>query len=153
MSEMADVLREIGTIARALDSISNIEFKQYELTKGQYLYLVRICEHPGIIQERVADMLNVDRTTAARAIQKLTQNELIEKRMDENNKKNKQLYPTAKRLKIFPIIQRENKYSTGVALKGFTDEERKVAENLLSRMRKNVATNWNYVKKGNQRRY
>lgn len=48
---MADVLREIGAISRALDSISNIEFKKYELTKGQYLYLVRICENPGIIQE------------------------------------------------------------------------------------------------------
>lgn len=91
---MADVLREIGAISRALDSISNIEFKKYELTKGQYLYLVRICENPGIIQERVAEMLKVDRTTAARAIQKLTQNGLIEKRMGVTNKKNKQLFPT-----------------------------------------------------------
>lgn len=30
---MKDVLREIGMIARSLDSISNIEFKQYDLTK------------------------------------------------------------------------------------------------------------------------
>ncbi len=44
---MKEILREIGMIARALDSISNIEFKEYELTKGQYLYLVRICESPG----------------------------------------------------------------------------------------------------------
>ena len=36
---MENILREIGTIARALDSISNIEFKEFELTKGQYLYL------------------------------------------------------------------------------------------------------------------
>ena len=28
-------------IARALDSISNIEFKELSLTRGQYLYLVR----------------------------------------------------------------------------------------------------------------
>lgn len=41
---MKEILREIGVIARALDSISNIEFKEYDLTKGQYLYLVRICE-------------------------------------------------------------------------------------------------------------
>ncbi len=65
-----DILREIGMIARALDSISNIEFKEYDLTKGQYLYLVRICENPGIIQEKLAEMIKVDRTTAARAIKK-----------------------------------------------------------------------------------
>ena len=67
---MRDQLREIGMIARALDSISNIEFKELELTKGQYLYLVRICEEPGIIQEKLAELIKVDRTTAARAIQK-----------------------------------------------------------------------------------
>ena len=65
---MTDILREIGMIARALDSISNIEFKELDLTKGQYLYLVRICENPGVIQEKVAEMIKVDRTTAARAI-------------------------------------------------------------------------------------
>lgn len=30
---MTDILREIGMIARALDSISNIEFKELDLTK------------------------------------------------------------------------------------------------------------------------
>ena len=77
---MKEVLREIGMVARALDSISNIEFKEYDLTKGQYLYLVRICENPGIIQERLAEMIKVDRTTAARAIKKLEIQGFIEKR-------------------------------------------------------------------------
>ena len=76
---MKEILREIGMIARALDSISNIEFKEYDLTKGQYLYLVRICENPGIIQEKVAELIKVDRTTAARAIKKLEMNGFIVK--------------------------------------------------------------------------
>ena len=84
---MKEILREIGMIARALDSISNIEFKEYELTKGQYLYLVRICENPGIIQEKLSEMIKVDRTTAARAIKKLELNGFIEKKEDESNKK------------------------------------------------------------------
>jgi len=84
---MKEILREIGMIARALDSISNIEFKEVELTKGQYLYLIRICEHPGIIQEKLAEMIKVDRTTAARAIKRLEIQGLIEKKNDDNNKK------------------------------------------------------------------
>lgn len=31
---LKEILREIGMIARALDSISNIEFKEYDLTRG-----------------------------------------------------------------------------------------------------------------------
>ncbi len=86
---MKEILREIGMIARALDSISNIEFKELELTKGQYLYLVRICENPGIIQEKLAEMIKVDRTTVARAIKQLEVHGFIEKKDDEHNKKNK----------------------------------------------------------------
>lgn len=86
---MKEILREIGVIARALDSISNIEFKEYDLTKGQYLYLVRICEEPGIIQEKLAEMIKVDRTTAARAIKKLELHGFIEKKDDPVNKKSK----------------------------------------------------------------
>ena len=66
-----DILRDIGVIARALDSISNIEFKEIDLTKGQFIYLTRICENPGIIQEKLAEMLKIDRTTASRAIKNL----------------------------------------------------------------------------------
>ncbi|PJO42198.1 MarR family winged helix-turn-helix transcriptional regulator, partial [Lysinibacillus xylanilyticus] len=77
---MKEILRDIGAIARALDSISNIEFKELDLTKGQYLYVTRICENPGIIQEKVAELLKVDRTTASRAIQKLETKGFVEKR-------------------------------------------------------------------------
>ncbi len=92
---MQGILREIGMIARCLDTISNVEFKEYSLSKGQYLYLVRICENPGIIQEKLAEMIKVDRTTAARAIQKLEQQGMIYKSDHPENKKNSQ--PLSKR--------------------------------------------------------
>ena len=101
---MKEILREIGMIARALDSISNIEFKEYELTKGQYLYLVRICENPGIIQEKLSEMIKVDRTTAARAIKSLKSMDLSKrKKMNLTKIKN---FPTEKG-KMFILSLRE----------------------------------------------
>ncbi|MDP4526246.1 MULTISPECIES: MarR family winged helix-turn-helix transcriptional regulator [Bacillus] len=150
---MKEILREIGMIARALDSISNIEFKEYNLTKGQYLYLVRICENPGIIQEKLAEMIKVDRTTAARAIKKLEINGFIEKMDDEHNKKIKKLFPTEKGKDVFPVIKRENDHSNSVALAGFSEKEAETIFYLLQRMRKNVEVDWEYVKKGNKRDY
>lgn len=150
---MKEILREIGMIARALDSISNIEFKEYDLTKGQYLYLVRICENPGIIQEKVAEMIKVDRTTAARAIQKLELNGFIEKKDDQQNKKIKKLFPTEKGKNIYPFIKRENDYSNTVALEGFSEREVETIFNLLQRVRKNIEKDWEFVKKGNKRNY
>ena len=150
---MKEILREIGMIARALDSISNIEFKEYELTKGQYLYLVRICENPGIIQEKLAEMIKVDRTSAARAIKKLELNGFIQKEKDNHNKKIKKLFPTENGINIYPFIKRENEYSNSIALEGLSESETDTMFNLLQRVRKNIEKDWELVKKGNKRNY
>ncbi|MBT2668776.1 MarR family transcriptional regulator [Bacillus sp. ISL-4] len=150
---MKEILREIGIIARELDSISNIEFKEYDLTKGQYLYLVRICENPGIFQEKLAEMIKVDRTTAARAIKKLEINGFIEKKEDKHNKKIKKLFPTENGKNVYPFIKRENDYSNIVALEGFSEREVETIFTLLQRVRKNIEKDWEFVKKGNKRNY
>ncbi|AMA54582.1 MULTISPECIES: MarR family transcriptional regulator [Bacillus] len=150
---MNDILREIGMIARALDSISNIEFKDLDLTRGQYLYLVRIYENPGIIQEKLAEMIKVDRTTAARAIKKLEMQGFIQKQPDEQNKKIKKLFPTEKGKKVYPLLRREGEHSMEVALSGFTPEEKETIFKLVHRVRKNIERDWEYVKKGNKRDY
>ncbi|MGE6226471.1 MarR family winged helix-turn-helix transcriptional regulator [Paenibacillus chitinolyticus] len=150
---MKEILREIGMIARALDSISNIGFTEYDLTRGQYLYLVRICENPGIIQEKVAELIKVDRTTASRAIKKLENNGFVAKKDDVENKKIKKLFPTEKGRQVYPFIKRENDYSNSVALDGFSESEAETMFHLLERVRKNVEKDWEYVKKGNKRIY
>jgi DNA-binding MarR family transcriptional regulator len=150
---MKEILREVGMIARALDSISNIEFKNYELTKGQYLYLVRIYENPGIIQDKLAEMIKVDRTTAARAVKKLELNGFIEKHDDDVNQKIKRLFPTEKGTRVYPFIKSEHDYSNKMALSGFTENEAEALHSLLQRVRKNVEKDWEFVKKGNKRIY
>jgi DNA-binding MarR family transcriptional regulator len=150
---MKEILREIGMIARALDSISNIEFKEYDLTKGQYLYLVQICENPGIIQEKLAEMIKVDRTTAARAIKKLEVNGFIRKKDDPHNKKIKRLFPTEKGKNVYPFIMRENNHSNIVALEGFSEKEVETISILLQRVRNNIEKDWELVKKGYKRNY
>lgn len=150
---MKEILREIGKIYRCLDSISNVEFKQFDLAKGQYSYLVRICENPGIIQERVAEMLKVDRTTASRSIQKLESSELICKKDAPDNKKVLLLYPTEKGLKLYNILKEEEEYSNQTALMDISSEEQEELLNLLKKIRTNLEPSWTLVKKGGQREY
>lgn len=152
-NKMIDILRDIGVIARSLDSIANIEFKDLNLTRGQYLYLVRIKENPGIIPDNLSEMIKVDRTTASRAIQKLERNGLIEKRADSVNKKIKRLFTTLKGDKLAEYIVRENYYSNEVALKGLSDEEVKIFSRILNKIKQNTEYEWDYVKKGNKRNY
>ncbi|KRL91057.1 transcriptional regulator [Lactobacillus kalixensis DSM 16043] len=148
-----DVLRKIGTIARSFDSIANIEFKEMQLTRGQYLYLVRIDENPGIISERLAEILNIDRTTTARSVQKLVKNDLVVKRSDSNNKKNKKLFLTEKGQNLVKIIERENKYSNETSLEGLTTDEKDTLLRLLTKVAENASESWKFVKNGGRREY
>ncbi|CAI2547607.1 hypothetical protein AKUH4B114J_00240 [Apilactobacillus kunkeei] len=148
-----DSLRQIGVIARSLDSISNIEFKEYELSKGQYLYLVRIGENPGIILQQLCEMICVDKTTGSRAVNNLVKADLIRKEISEKNRKNQLLYLTEKGKEMYDIVDRENKYSNEVALSGFSASERKVFNQLLDRAKANVYKDWQKVKRGEKRDY
>ena len=134
-----EVLRDIGKIARALDSIANIEFKEYQLSKGQYLYLIRIFENPGIIPDRLAEMIKVDRTTAARAIKKLEEKGFIRKEADG--------------AKLVPIIQLENQYSNQIALQNLSKKEIEAFSKALKIVAATIDKEWTSVKKGNKRPY
>lgn len=148
-----DILRQIGTIARALDSIANIEFKDIQLNRGQYLYLARINENPGIISDHLAGVLNVDRTTTARSIKKLEQNGLIRKENDGQNKKIKHLFVTAVGEKLAERIEKENTYSNQLVLKGLDDKQQQNLAELLRVVEENASENWRFVKNGGKRKY
>ncbi|MGM9913894.1 MAG: MarR family winged helix-turn-helix transcriptional regulator [Lactobacillus crispatus] len=148
-----DILRQIGTIARALDSIANIEFKEMQLNRGQYLYLVRIKENPGIISDHLAGMLNVDRTTTARSIKKLEQNQLIKKENDVENKKIKHLFVTELGKKLAERIEKENAYSNEIVLTGLDQKQRRELAALLQKVEQNASVNWRLVKNGEKREY
>lgn len=148
-----DILRQIGTIARALDSIANIEFKEMQLNRGQYLYLARIKENPGIISDHLAGMLNVDRTTTARSIKKLEQNQLIRKENDQQNKKIKHLFVTELGDKLAARIEKENAYSNEIVLTGLDQKQRRELAALLQKVEQNASVNWRLVKNGEKREY
>ncbi|MDK7953396.1 MarR family winged helix-turn-helix transcriptional regulator [Lactobacillus paragasseri] len=151
--EKEDILRQIGSISRALDSIANIEFKDLKLNRGQYLYLVRIFEHPGIISDQLAILLNIDRTTTSRGVRKIEQAGLVFKKDDEVNKKIKHLFVTEAGEKLAKEIEKENAYSNELMIKGLSKTEQAELGRYLSIIEKNANENWSFVKNGGKREY
>lgn len=150
---MQQILRKIGQLSRCIETISNIEFKDYNLGRGQYLYLVRINENPGIIQGQLAELLNIDRTSVAKAIKKLESNGWVEKRESSLNKKELQLFPTEKGKDIYSFLKREGDYSSEVALRDFSKDEKQILLSMLDRMKQNIEPDWQLVKRGIKRDY
>ena len=136
------MLREIGSLSRAIHSICDIKYKELNLQKGQFTFLTRICENPGINFVELSNMLKVDKTTTTRAVQKLIEAGYIYKIQDELDKRGYNLFPTEKSLEVYDLIIEEENRTVEVCLGGFTEEEKIVINKLVKRMNNNIEEDW-----------
>ena len=103
------ILREIGKLSRTIHAVVEIKFKELDLQKGQFIYLIRICENPGINLIQLSNMLKVDKTTTTKVIHKLLSKDLVLKKKDTDDERAFNLYPTEMSIDIYnKIIAEEN---------------------------------------------
>jgi DNA-binding MarR family transcriptional regulator len=140
------VLREIGMLARCIQSISDINFKEFHLQKGQYIYLTRICENPGISLIDLATMLKVDKSSATKAIQKLEEAGYIAKKRDNDDKRLWRLFSQEKGMQVYRAVISEENRNIRVCFKGFSDDEKESALSLARKMRENIEEDWKETK-------
>ncbi len=119
---MAEIFREIGMIARALDSIANISFKEYDLTEGSISISFRIYKIRAS-SRKSWQWLKLTARTAQHRHQKTGSERVRSKRepMPLTERSNGSS-PTEKGEAISPNISRENEHSERVALQGCRKE-------------------------------
>lgn len=151
--EETEILKTIGGINHALDFIANVKFRKLDLTKGKYQYLNRIAEYPGITQTELGELLRSEKSTVSRAVSKLIKDRLVIAEYSENNSKSRHLKLTEKGQSYAEIIERENQYSTEMALHGLSNEEIKQLNDLLNKVDENIKLSWMKVRDGFKREY
>ncbi|MFL0249769.1 MarR family winged helix-turn-helix transcriptional regulator [Clostridium neuense] len=134
-------------MSRCINYISDLKFKELKLQKGQFTFLTRICENNGINQVDLSNLLKVDKTTTAKAIQKLIDAGYIYKEKDESDKRMWRLYPKKKALEAYSFIIDEENRNIGVCFDKFNQEEKELVYELVKKMRKNIESDWKEVKK------
>lgn len=142
----SQILREIGMLARSIQTIDDIKFKELNLKKGQFVFLTRICENHGINQIDLSNMLKVDKTTTTKAIQKLIEADFVDKKRDEDDKRMWRLYPKKRAIDAYTLIIKEENRNIEVCFKGFSLEEKEIAYHLIKKMGINIESNWRITK-------
>lgn len=137
-----ETLREVGSLARAIQSVNDIRFRKIKLQRGQFIFLTRICEYPGINMIELSNILRVDKATTTKAVQKLMEEDYVIRERDEKDKRMWRLSPTAKARDIYYLLIEEENRNLEVCFSGFAPEEREAAYTLLRRMRENIDLDW-----------
>ena len=85
----------ISDVARMMRSAFDRRVQRIGLTRSQWLVLSLLHRSPGVSQSELADMLEVERPTAGRMIDRLERKGWVVRRPDAADRRVKRLYLTA----------------------------------------------------------
>lgn len=108
------------------------------LTRPQWRVLVFLARSEGINQSGLADLIEVERMTLGRMIDRLEAADLVERRPDASDRRVHRLYLSAK---ARPILDEMVVIANGVqdeALDGLTDGDRESLKSILTVIKNNL---------------
>jgi len=111
--ETKSVGKWISRIYRSGQKYFNLELQGLGIGSGQIPILNHLFQKDGIIQDRLAENIGIDRTTLNRTIRKLEKNKFIRKDKNPHDKRSYLVFLTEKGYALKPQI--------GPILSGWTD--------------------------------
>lgn len=113
----------------------NDTLKEFKLSESNFFYVLLVCESPGISQDKLIQNIYRDHSVVTRAISKLIKNGWIEKKMSDVDKRQTELYPTAKAINnyqvIFDKVTAVNDESIAVLSEGETEQFKVLLEKVI----------------------
>lgn len=85
----------LSDVARLMRTVFDRRVRDLGLTRGQWLVLTRLYRRPGSSQTELADMLEIDRASAGRMIDRMEKNGWVERRADAADRRINRLHLTA----------------------------------------------------------
>jgi len=85
----------LSDVARLIRTVFDRRVRDIGLTRAQWLVLTRLYRRPGASQTELADMLETDRASAGRMIDRMQKNGWVERRADSDDRRINRLYLTA----------------------------------------------------------
>ncbi|KGJ49568.1 MULTISPECIES: MarR family winged helix-turn-helix transcriptional regulator [Paraclostridium] len=126
--------RYISQIHRKGGSFISKELSGLGVGAGQFMFLLELYRGDGRSQEDLAETLNIDKGTTARAIKKLEEEGFLTREKDEIDKRAYKLYLTdkGKSVKgiIYEVLSKWEVYMTT----NLTEEESKLVRTLLQKI-------------------
>jgi len=138
-------LKEHMTFGRSLSIISrhgqmylDRELKSLRVRSGQIPILRLLGVKDGISQERIGNFFRLDKGTIAKTIRPLINEGYITREKNPQDRRAYQVFLTQKGRNIIPDLKNAVITWTNILTADFTEEEKEMAHNLLSRMSDNA---------------
>jgi DNA-binding MarR family transcriptional regulator len=124
----------ISVLYRCRKSYASKMLEPFGIVGCQYLFLLTLYWSNGASQEKISDILKIDKTTTAKGIKKLENNGFVLRNIDKEDKRAYNVFLTQKALDIIPHIQETMKKWENIVISDISEEEYLILEKLLKKM-------------------
>jgi DNA-binding MarR family transcriptional regulator len=130
----------ISDVARLLRTEFDRRVRRLGITRAQWLVLTRLHRRPGASHSELAEMMEVEKATAGRMIDRLVANGWVERRSEPGDKRVKRVYLTREAERVHKRIWRVAEDTVEAALADLSARESKLLFTLLQRVKETLVS-------------
>lgn len=130
----------ISDVARLLRTEFDRRVRRLGITRAQWLVLTRLHRRPGASHSELAEMMEVERATAGRMIDRLVANGWVERRTPRDDRRVKRVYLTPEAERVHKRIWRVAEATVESALTDLSAQESQRLMALLQRIKKTLVS-------------
>ncbi|MCB0747109.1 MAG: MarR family transcriptional regulator [Ignavibacteriae bacterium] len=116
----------------------NFEKEGIKITPQQWSVLTYLWNEDGISQQNLADAFSKDKTSMTRLLNNMEKNELISRKQDEDDKRNKKIYLTFKSRLLKKDSIKVAEKTLIETLIGIDNKDLKLGKKVLKQINKNL---------------
>jgi MarR family transcriptional regulator, transcriptional regulator for hemolysin len=125
----------ISDVARMMRTVFDRRVRRLGLTRAQWLVLTRLHRRPGASQSELAEMLEVEKATAGRMIDRLERNGWVERRPDAGDRRINRLYLTAEAERMQVSLRAISEQTVDDALASLSERDRVQLTEFMSQVK------------------
>lgn len=120
------------------------------LNSSQHMYLLRVCDEPGVSQDSFLNSVYVHPSNIVRTIAQLERNGFLTRQPCEKDKRTWQLYPTQKALDVAGKVREACRTTEELLNAELTPEEQSEFSSMLARVGRHMAKEMNVERAGDE---
>lgn len=123
------------------------QFAQFGINSSQYLYILKICDCPGILQESLIESIYVHPSNIVRTVSALEKKGYITRDAYDKDKRTCRLYPTEKAVEISGQLRKISDDLKKLLMEEISGEEQEVFDRVLMKAGRRIAKELNMERK------
>lgn len=121
---MDDIFRYFNIISKHSNVYLDEVLKQFDLCSCHRTFIHKIYEQPGITRDKIKNIVHIHPSNTTRTIDYLEEKGYISKKINEQDKRICQLYPTSKLKDVYEILIKAEENWINIITKDFSIEEK-----------------------------